>query len=248
MLCLARSSGCRPRRDPAGGHALHLPPWRRPPTDARARCFRCSATRAIFLFIHFRRSFERAQPGAARSGAPRHQRLSRAHHVLPRQWSSSASTNPPPRSTPASIAKGIQPYSDEWKQEIEATLDRHRQAMAPRLWPEIPATKYACFYPMDRRRGESKNWYRGIPGGPPANDGKARRNRPPLRRRSAPDHFRIHRPGRLGVGRRPLLRRPAGVQAPHLRDALRRSQRSVRALRFVLRGRARSGRRPRGIL
>ncbi len=57
------------------------------------------------------------------------------------------------------LDKGIQPYSNEWKQEIEATLDRHRQAMAPRLWPEIPSAKYACFYPMDRRRGESKNWY-----------------------------------------------------------------------------------------
>src|SRR5664280_2846331 len=57
------------------------------------------------------------------------------------------------------IEKGIQPYSAEWKQEIEATLDRHRQAMAPRLWPEIPATTYVCFYPMDRRRGETKNWY-----------------------------------------------------------------------------------------
>jgi chlorite dismutase len=31
--------------------------------------------------------------------------------------------------------------------------------MAPRLWPEIPTAKYICFYPMDRRRGESKNWY-----------------------------------------------------------------------------------------
>src|SRR3954462_1742133 len=31
------------------------------------------------------------------------------------------------------VAKGIQPHSDEWKREIEATLDRQRQAMAPRL-------------------------------------------------------------------------------------------------------------------
>ena len=23
----------------------------------------------------------------------------------------------------------------------------------------FPPTRYACFYPMDRRRGESKNWY-----------------------------------------------------------------------------------------
>jgi len=56
-------------------------------------------------------------------------------------------------------ARGVEPHSDEWKQEIEAVLARQRQAMAPRLWPEIPAAKYLCFYPMDRRRGESKNWY-----------------------------------------------------------------------------------------
>lgn len=56
-------------------------------------------------------------------------------------------------------AKGVRPHSDEWKQEIEAVLERQRQAMAPRLWPEIPGAKYLCFYPMDRRRGESRNWY-----------------------------------------------------------------------------------------
>jgi hydrogen peroxide-dependent heme synthase len=27
------------------------------------------------------------------------------------------------------------------------------------LFPEIPKHKYICFYPMDRRRGEDKNWY-----------------------------------------------------------------------------------------
>src|SRR5262249_40115121 len=46
-----------------------------------------------------------------------------------------------------------------WKREIEAVLERQRAAMAPRLWPEIPGSKYLCFYPMDRRRGESLNWY-----------------------------------------------------------------------------------------
>jgi peroxiredoxin len=57
------------------------------------------------------------------------------------------------------IAKGVEPNSDPWKQEIESTLARQRTAMASRLWPEIPPAKYICFYPMDRRRGESKNWY-----------------------------------------------------------------------------------------
>jgi peroxiredoxin len=56
-------------------------------------------------------------------------------------------------------AKGIQPHSDEWKRGIEETLERQRQAMAPRLWPEIPGAKYVCFYPMDRKRGEHINWY-----------------------------------------------------------------------------------------
>jgi hydrogen peroxide-dependent heme synthase len=57
------------------------------------------------------------------------------------------------------VRRNIKPHSEEWKREIEAVLDRHRKAMAPRLWPEIPPAKYICFYPMDRRRGELKNWY-----------------------------------------------------------------------------------------
>jgi hydrogen peroxide-dependent heme synthase len=55
--------------------------------------------------------------------------------------------------------RGIEPHSPEWNQEIEAQLARQRQAMAQRLWPAIPDRKYICFYPMDRRRGESVNWY-----------------------------------------------------------------------------------------
>jgi hydrogen peroxide-dependent heme synthase len=57
------------------------------------------------------------------------------------------------------IAQGIQLYSDQWKAEVECKLNRHREAMHPRLFPEIPSNRYICFYPMDRRRGEEKNWY-----------------------------------------------------------------------------------------
>src|SRR5262249_18787038 len=55
--------------------------------------------------------------------------------------------------------KGIEPHTPEWNTEIEQTLERQRQAMQPRLFPEVPPAKYLCFYPMDRRRGEQKNWY-----------------------------------------------------------------------------------------
>ena len=56
-------------------------------------------------------------------------------------------------------AQGIQPHSDQWKAEIECKLERHREAMHPRLFPQIPPNRYICFYPMNRLRGEDKNWY-----------------------------------------------------------------------------------------
>jgi chlorite dismutase len=55
--------------------------------------------------------------------------------------------------------RGISPHSPEWDAEIEKTMDRQREAMRVRLYPEIPEAKYLCFYPMDRKRDEDKNWY-----------------------------------------------------------------------------------------
>ena len=55
--------------------------------------------------------------------------------------------------------KGIGQNSPEWAQAIEDTMTRQREAMKVRLFPKIPAARYICFYPMDRRRGEDKNWY-----------------------------------------------------------------------------------------
>jgi hydrogen peroxide-dependent heme synthase len=55
--------------------------------------------------------------------------------------------------------QGLEPHSDEWKQAIHETLARQKEAMRPRLFPEIPKRRYVSFYPMDRRRGEDKNWY-----------------------------------------------------------------------------------------
>jgi len=55
--------------------------------------------------------------------------------------------------------RGIEPHSEQWKREIAETVARQKEAMRPRLYPEIPQHRYACFYPMDRRRGEDKNWY-----------------------------------------------------------------------------------------
>lgn len=55
--------------------------------------------------------------------------------------------------------QGLEPGTEAWEAAVRETLERQRKAMAPRLWPEIPESRYLCFYPMDRRRGEIKNWY-----------------------------------------------------------------------------------------
>jgi peroxiredoxin len=55
--------------------------------------------------------------------------------------------------------KGVEPDSPEWISAIRETVERQKEAMRPRLYPQIPPARYICFYPMDRRRGEEKNWY-----------------------------------------------------------------------------------------
>jgi chlorite dismutase len=57
------------------------------------------------------------------------------------------------------VERGVEPHSEEWNVAIKETLARQREAMRPRLFPELPKHRYVCFYPMDRRRGEEKNWY-----------------------------------------------------------------------------------------
>jgi hydrogen peroxide-dependent heme synthase len=55
--------------------------------------------------------------------------------------------------------QGFEVHSPEWVSGIDEVIRRQEVAMAPRLYPKIPDSKYLCFYPMDRKRGEEKNWY-----------------------------------------------------------------------------------------
>jgi peroxiredoxin len=55
--------------------------------------------------------------------------------------------------------RGIEPHSADWNNAIQETLARQKEAMKPRLFPAMPPNRYICFYPMDRKRGEDKNWY-----------------------------------------------------------------------------------------
>ena len=132
--------------------------WERPADGRQSAIYSLLGHKGDLLLVHFRRSFEeldRAQLDLARLRfadflEPATSYLSIIELGL---YESSAKTYG------ALASKGVQPHSEEWNREIEAVLERAREAMAPRLWPEIPAAKYICFYPMDRRRGESVNWY-----------------------------------------------------------------------------------------
>jgi peroxiredoxin len=54
---------------------------------------------------------------------------------------------------------GLAVHSPEWNAEVASTLERQAEAMKSRLFPAVPNAKYLCFYPMDRKRDEQKNWY-----------------------------------------------------------------------------------------
>jgi chlorite dismutase len=56
-------------------------------------------------------------------------------------------------------AKGLRPGTGEWNREVDAELAKQRETAVTRLYPEIPSRRYVCFYPMNKYRGEAKNWY-----------------------------------------------------------------------------------------
>jgi chlorite dismutase len=51
------------------------------------------------------------------------------------------------------------PGSDEFERAFDAELETQRQRVLSRLFLDVPAWRYVCFYPMNKRRGEVNNWY-----------------------------------------------------------------------------------------
>ncbi len=55
--------------------------------------------------------------------------------------------------------KGLAAGSKEFDTAFDGELDEQRRRVLPRLFQEVPPRRYVCFYPMNKRRGEVKNWY-----------------------------------------------------------------------------------------
>ncbi len=128
-------------------------------TDGPSALFSMLGHKADLLFVHFRNSFaELNQAELALAGL----RLSDYLEVTTSYvsiielglYESTAKVYK------ALQDRGLEPHSPEWNTEIRENMERQREAMRPRLFPAIPPNRYVCFYPMDRRRGEDKNWYK----------------------------------------------------------------------------------------
>src|SRR5205814_1614191 len=55
--------------------------------------------------------------------------------------------------------KGLARGSAEFETAFDAEMEEQRRRVMGRLFQEVPARRHVCFYPMNKRRGEAKNWY-----------------------------------------------------------------------------------------
>ena len=110
------------------------------------------------MFVHFRQSFDELNQAELRLA-----RLRLSDYLEPTSSYLSIVELGLYESTiktyKALAERGVEPHSEEWNREVKDTVARQKEAMHPRLFPELPKHRYICFYPMDRRRGEDKNWY-----------------------------------------------------------------------------------------
>ncbi|MBM3225351.1 MAG: heme-dependent peroxidase, partial [Candidatus Tectomicrobia bacterium] len=54
---------------------------------------------------------------------------------------------------------GLEAGSTAYEEAYQQELEHQKGAMQARLYPVMPAGRYLCFYPMDKKRGETQNWY-----------------------------------------------------------------------------------------
>ena len=55
--------------------------------------------------------------------------------------------------------KGLEPGREEFSRAFGEEMARQHERVKGRLFLEIPWRRHVCFYPMNKRRGETKNWY-----------------------------------------------------------------------------------------
>jgi len=128
------------------------------PGQARSALYSLLGHKGDLLFLHFRDSFEQLNQIELDLAQLRlYDFLTETHsYVSVVELGLYESTR---KTYETATGKGFAPHSEEWNAEISDSLARGTEAMKSRLYPTIPDTKYICFYPMDRKRGEQVNFY-----------------------------------------------------------------------------------------
>ena len=54
---------------------------------------------------------------------------------------------------------GLTAGTSEFESAFDAEMAEQRRRVEGRLFLAVPPRRYVCFYPMNKRRGEAKNWY-----------------------------------------------------------------------------------------
>jgi chlorite dismutase len=55
--------------------------------------------------------------------------------------------------------KGLKAGTADFDKAFDAEMEEQRRRVVGRLFLEVPARRHVCFYPMNKRRGEERNWY-----------------------------------------------------------------------------------------
>ena len=57
--------------------------------------------------------------------------------------------------------RGLTPYTPEWIASFDELVRKQAESpyIAPRLFAKIPSRRYVCFYPMNKKRDGTDNWF-----------------------------------------------------------------------------------------
>jgi peroxiredoxin len=55
--------------------------------------------------------------------------------------------------------RGLEGGTEAFERAFDLEMEEQKKRVAGRLFVEVPARRHICFYPMNKRRGEVRNWY-----------------------------------------------------------------------------------------
>ena len=109
------------------------------------------------MLIHFRRDFDalRRRSSASRVGSARVARADVSYVSIVELGMYEMTGK-----LYAELAgRGLEAGTEAFEQAFAEEMAEQAKRVGGRLFLELPQRRHVCFYPMNKRRGELKNWY-----------------------------------------------------------------------------------------